>query len=43
MRKLVFVLISLVAIFTFIRAYTDEVAAQNAMQAPDTVIDRPEV
>ncbi len=30
MRKLVLILMALVALFTFIRAYTDEMAAQKA-------------
>ncbi len=38
MRKLMIVLISLVALFTFIRAYTDEIAAEKA--ASSSVIER---
>ncbi len=34
MRKLVLILITLVALFTFIRAYTDETAARQAAEAP---------
>ena len=34
MRKLVLILITLVALFTFIRAYTDETQARQAAEAP---------
>lgn len=34
MRRLMLILILLVALFTFIRAYTDEMAAQRAAAAP---------
>jgi len=39
MRKLMLVMMLLVALFTFIRAYTDEMAAQRAapIQAEDPI------
>ena len=38
MRKLVLVLIALVALFTFIRAYTDEMAAEKAATVQTSII-----
>ena len=41
MRRLVLILIALVAVFTFIRAYTDETQARQAVEG--TVITESEV